>query len=219
MCSPARASEYCFCADNKHNDLACGNYVTKWRHLPNWISSVRLAAMPVLVWLVWMGEERTFAWLLVAAGATDVIDGWLARRFGWESRFGAMLDSAADISIVLVVLIGVFVLHPEVMREDGWIIWSILGIWSASNLLGLIRYRRLPSFHTAFARISLMIFGLFALILFFYGYVPLVLYICGTVCFLAGVESLVLVLMLDEWTPNLRGGLLAVLRVRGEGAG
>ena len=173
--------------------------------------------MPLLVWLVWIGAERPFAWMLIFAGSTDILDGWLARRYGWESKLGALLDSIADISIVLVVLFGVVMLHPEVFTDDGWVIWSIIGVWGLSNLLGLLKYQRLPSFHTGFARFGLMTFGVFAMVLFFHGYEPMVLYICGAICFLAGVESLLLVLMIPNWRPNLRGGLLAVLRERRAG--
>jgi phosphatidylglycerophosphate synthase len=184
------------------------------RHLPNAISVLRLSSMPVLLWLAWNGAERPFAWLLLAAGCSDLLDGWLARRYGWVSRVGALLDSAADISIVTVVLFAVIMLHPEVFVDHAWIIWSVAGIWALTNLIGIVRYRRLASFHTAFGRFGLMMFGVFALSLFFFSFVPAILYVCGAFCFLAGVESLVLVWMISRWTPNFRGGLPAALRAR-----
>lgn len=184
------------------------------RYLPNIISALRLITVPVLIWLAWIGADRAFAWLLVIAGATDLLDGWLARRYGWVSKVGAMLDSAADISIVLVVLFAMWTLHGEVFVEYSYIIWAILAVWSASNLIGIARYKRLPSFHTGFARFALLMFGVFVLMLFFYGFVPWLLFFCGAVCFLAGVENLLLVLFIDHWKPNLRGGLRAVIRAR-----
>ena len=184
------------------------------RYLPNLISVLRLTAVPVLIWLALIGEDRAFAWLLVAAGVTDILDGWLARKYGWVSKVGALLDSTADISIVLVVLFAMWTLHNDVFVYHGVIVWSILGVWSLANLIGLIRYRRLPSFHTASARFGLVMFGLFVLVLFFYGFVPWLLYACGAICFLAGIESLILVLLIDHWRPNLRGGLRALIRAK-----
>jgi len=192
------------------------NIICRMRYLPNLISVLRLAAVPVLVWMAWNGADRPFAWLLVAAGITDMLDGWLARRFGWVSKSGALLDSAADISIVLVVLFAVWRLHGEIFGRHGMVIWAILGIWSVTNIMGLLRYRRLASFHTTLARFGLVMFGVFVLLLFFYGFVPWALYVCGLFCFLAGVESFIMVLLIDKWTPNLRGGLRAVLRKRNE---
>jgi len=184
------------------------------RNLPNLISALRLATMPVLAWLAWSGAEQAFAWLLVVAGFTDLLDGWLARRYGWVSKLGAMLDSAADISIVTVVLYAVWTLKGEVFVHHGFIIWAIVAIWSGANLLGVIRYRRLPSFHTGFTRFALILFGVFVLVLFFYGFVPWLLYVSGAISFLAGLECLLLVLFIDHWQPNLRGGLPAVIRAR-----
>ena len=184
------------------------------RNLPNLISTLRLIAVPVLVWLAWTGADRAFAWLLVAAGLTDILDGWLARKYGWVSKTGALLDSIADISIVLVVLFAMWHLHRDVFVYHGTIVWAILGVWSLANFIGMYRYHRLPSFHTASARFGLVMFGVFVLVLFFHGFVPWLLYVCGTICLLAGLESLILVLLIDHWKPNLRGGLRAVIRAR-----
>lgn len=188
------------------------------RYLPNLISVLRLIAVPVLLWLAWTGAARLFVWLLVVAGITDILDGWLARKYDWVSKAGALLDSSADISIVLVVLFAIWRLHGEVFEQHGAIIWAVLGIWCITNFIGLFRYKRLASFHTESARFGLMMFGVFVLILFFYGFEPWLLYVCGTVCFVAGVESFIMVLLIDEWTPNFRGGLRAVLRARAERA-
>ena len=184
------------------------------RYIPNLISAIRLATVPVLIWLALTGADRAFAWLLVAAGITDILDGWLARKYGWVSKVGALLDSTADISIVLVVLYAMWTLHHDVFVYHGAVVWAILGVWSLANLIGLYRYHRLPSFHTTSARIGLILFGLFVLTLFFYGFVPWLLYACGLVCFLAGVESLILVILLDHWRPNLRGGIRALIRAK-----
>lgn len=188
--------------------------MSKLRYMPNAISIIRVSTVPVLAWLALTGAERAFAWLLLVAGSTDMLDGWLARKYGWESRLGAMLDSAADILLVLIVLFAIWILHKDVFVYHSLIIWAVCGIWCVTNFAGLIRYKRLASFHTGFARFGLVMFGVFVLVLFFYGFVPWLLYACGSICFLAGVESFVLVLLIDKWTPNLRGGLLAVLRAR-----
>ena len=63
--------------------------------LPNIITFARLCAVPMAVWLV-MQEYFTIAfWLFTGAGASDAVDGWLARRRG-ASFVGALLDPVAD---------------------------------------------------------------------------------------------------------------------------
>ncbi len=65
--------------------------------IPNGITLVRLLCVPVFVWLtVWAGHLVTGAVLLGVLGATDWIDGFLARRLHQVSMLGKVLDPAAD---------------------------------------------------------------------------------------------------------------------------
>jgi CDP-diacylglycerol--glycerol-3-phosphate 3-phosphatidyltransferase len=83
------------------------------RWLPNAITSLRLAALPVLAWFVAVDPGPTSAraaWFFGAIGATDFIDGQLARRLGAESKFGAIADPFADRMLMAVGLIGLITL-------------------------------------------------------------------------------------------------------------
>ncbi|MDP6491914.1 MAG: CDP-alcohol phosphatidyltransferase family protein [Acidimicrobiales bacterium] len=71
--------------------------------LPNAISVARIACIPWFVWLLLGTEDRTAAALLLGAlGATDWVDGWIARRFDQISDIGKVLDPTAD-RLLLVV--------------------------------------------------------------------------------------------------------------------
>ena len=184
------------------------------KFLPNAISILRMASVPLLAWLAWGGFERAFTVVLIIAGLSDWFDGWLARHFGWVSRTGALLDSIADMSLILVVLYGIVRLHPEVFVEHGWIIWTIVAAWLIVNLAALMRYCRPASFHTSLGRAGFTSFVIFVLVLFLHGFVPWVLMACGVVCLVAAAESLLLVILIRNWSPDLRGGLIAVLQAR-----
>jgi phosphatidylglycerophosphate synthase len=82
------------------------------RHLPNAITVVRLLAVPVLAWLAWRRAEPAFGALLVAALVSDILYGWIARRFGLGTRLGALLDSIADTALFFVAAYGMLVFHP-----------------------------------------------------------------------------------------------------------
>ncbi len=184
------------------------------RHLPNLISAGRLATIPVLLWLAARGWQDAFAWLLLAAGASDLLDGWLARRFGWVSRFGAMLDSIADVALTLTAIAGLWIFHRDTLAAYWPYIAAICLTWLVVHAVALIRYRRLASFHTRLTQMGLFGFGLFVLLVFFHGFVPWFFYLVALLCVLAGIENLVMILLLANWTPNMRGGLLALLRSR-----
>jgi cardiolipin synthase len=65
--------------------------------IPNVISSIRIAAVPLFLWMLVARDNPVGAgWLLGAIGATDWIDGFLARRLGQVSELGKVLDPVAD---------------------------------------------------------------------------------------------------------------------------
>jgi cardiolipin synthase len=76
--------------------------------LPNVLSLSRIAAIPVLVILMYL-EAPLWAWiacvLFTIAGLTDVLDGWLARRSKTTSKLGQFLDPIADKLLVAAVLL------------------------------------------------------------------------------------------------------------------
>ena len=66
------------------------------RQIPNFLTLLRLAMTVPVAWLL---LDRHFAMALIwfaLAGASDGLDGFLARRFGWVSRFGSVVDPLAD---------------------------------------------------------------------------------------------------------------------------
>lgn len=67
-----------------------------WKVLPNVLTIARVATIPPLLWLLIDGHYRWALGLALIAGASDWLDGWLARRYGWQSRFGSLADPAAD---------------------------------------------------------------------------------------------------------------------------
>jgi len=186
----------------------------KVQHIPNAISFARLMTVPVLAWLAINQQQLVFAWLILAAGLTDAVDGWVARRFGWTSAFGALLDSVADVMLIIVAIYGVWSMHRDVFVEQWPVFAGVIAIWSIVHAAALLRYRRLASFHTRLTRLGIVLFGLFVVVLFFYGFVPWYFYLAAGVCFVGGLESLIMVTMIAEWTPDLRGGLLRVIRQR-----
>ncbi|MFM7224061.1 MAG: CDP-alcohol phosphatidyltransferase family protein [Actinomycetota bacterium] len=66
--------------------------------VPNLISAVRLALVPVFLWLCWQDDPALIAAsvLLGVLGATDWVDGWIARRYDQGSELGKILDPTAD---------------------------------------------------------------------------------------------------------------------------
>jgi len=182
--------------------------------LPNAISAFRLLSAPMLLAMAVAQMHQAFAWLLIPAFASDILDGWLARKLHCESPFGAQLDSLADISLMGAVIVSIWFLHPAVYRQHWPIIAAVLVVWTIAHLLALLRYGRPASFHTRLIQAGILLFGVFAVVLFTYDFVAWMLYLAGIVSLLGAAEHLVLLALLPAWTPDIRGGLRQVLRER-----
>jgi CDP-diacylglycerol--glycerol-3-phosphate 3-phosphatidyltransferase len=95
-------------------------------NLPNTLTVIRILMVPVMVWLLW--EEPSFEDGIIAtaifAGAmiTDIVDGWLARRWDLVSPIGAYLDPLADKLMTVTVLV---MLIPH-GRAPAWIVVLLL---------------------------------------------------------------------------------------------
>ena len=78
--------------------------------LPNVITMVRLVCIPLFVWLLFGAHEQTVAAILLAVlGATDWVDGYVARHFGQVTTLGKVLDPAADRLLVGTAVISIMV--------------------------------------------------------------------------------------------------------------
>mgnify|MGYP002140473281 CR=1 FL=1 len=73
---------------------------------PNLFTLLRLCCIPIFCWLLFGKDDQVAAaWLLGGLGATDWVDGWLARRFHQVSEFGKIFDPTAD-RLLFIVAIG-----------------------------------------------------------------------------------------------------------------
>lgn len=186
------------------------------RHLPNALSAARALAVPILLVLAFYEQRVAFTWVLVPALLSDVFDGWIARGFGLESKFGAALDSVADTLMLFVSVYGIWVFHPEVIREHAWLCGAAVGLWVLEDMLALVRYRRLSSFHTYLSKVVANLLGFFIGWLFLFGFEPWMLYLAAGTSIVSSLEELALLKALPEWRADVRG-LWWVLHERHDG--
>ena len=189
------------------------------KRLPNALTSLRIAAIPFLVWFAFARRHDPFAAVMIGCLLGDIADGILARMLNATSALGAMLDSIADTLLFFVAGLGAWVFYPDVLRTHPVAFLLIPGLWSAENVAALIRYGRLSSFHTYLSRIAAYAMGIFIGLLFLGALQPWLMYIGVGVLTLATVEEFVLLWLLPEWTADVRGAYWVLKSQRTAGAG
>jgi cardiolipin synthase len=98
--------------------------------LPNAITVGRLLAVPVMVWLIVSDRMSAAFWLFVAAGISDGVDGFIAKKFGAESQLGSYLDPIAD----KVMLVCIYITLGVEGQLSSWLV--ILVVFRDALIVG-----------------------------------------------------------------------------------
>jgi len=106
--------------------------------LPNVITVARIAVCPLIFWLAMapgVGERFWAFVLFVVAGLSDVWDGWLARRYGWITDLGKLLDPLADKLLLAATFIPFYLISH---RGEAWHLpwWGALPLWVVLVIFG-----------------------------------------------------------------------------------
>jgi cardiolipin synthase (CMP-forming) len=100
--------------------------------------------VPVLVWMIVAGEFYAAFFTFLVVGFSDALDGWLARRFGWQTELGAYLDPIADKALLMSVYgaLGALSYIPAwlvilVISRDVLIIGAFMLSWLLGRAVGV----------------------------------------------------------------------------------
>ena len=94
-----------------------------WRHVPNVLTGIRMLLVVPLAWLIRDGYYDGALLVAAGAGASDALDGYVAKRFGWQSWLGGILDPIAD----KLMLMACFVSLGLVGAHPAWLTWLVVG--------------------------------------------------------------------------------------------
>lgn len=172
----------------------------------NGITLYRIVTAPLLLVLLFLKQYDLFKWLLAVSFFTDLIDGFLARKYKVTSILGTKLDSIGDDLTVAVAVTGLFVIFPEFIRQQKWVFIILLSLFLIQMTYALTRYGKMTNFHTWLAKTAALLQGIFLLLTFFTGQPYLLLfYTAAIVTILELIEEIILVYLLPEWKANVRG--------------
>jgi len=109
-------------------------------NLPNLVTTGRILLVPIVVWAIISGQMLIAFWLFVVAAFSDAVDGFLAKRLGATSEFGAYLDPLADKALIvsIYVALGISGALPRwlvilVVSRDIMIVGAVMLSWLMGN--------------------------------------------------------------------------------------
>ena len=173
--------------------------------IPNILSFYRIVSFPVVLYFAIKGNETVFVILLIINLITDVLDGFIARRFNMQSELGARLDSIADIGTFILAVTGIFIFKANDFAPHLLSFFTFLGLFLLANIISLIKFRRFPSLHLYSWKIGGYIQGIFFFILFVFGFNIFAYYFMVSWGILSFIEHIIIQLIIKKMQSNAKG--------------
>ena len=122
--------------------------------IPNILSLLRLALVPVLVGLASAQRGDIFLVVLAVSLLSDVLDGYLARKLGLVSELGAKLDSWGDILTYAAMILGLHLIWPDIFDKQAEFLFAAMMSFILPTLLAFRKFGAYPSYHTWGAKLA-----------------------------------------------------------------
>jgi Phosphatidylglycerophosphate synthase len=116
------------------------------KQIPNILSICRIGFSVILPFIT--GNSLLFLIVYLLSGITDVADGYIARKYGWTSRMGALLDSLADTVFYLILLLILWLRFALVITNNWPWLAAVLLVKISAMVISAIRFRKVVFVHT-----------------------------------------------------------------------
>lgn len=121
-----------------------------WNQLPNVITTIRLLLLVPLAYYLTLKDYQVSLVIFFIAGVSDALDGFLAKRFNWVSRFGSILDPIADKALLVLTMAILTVNH-----QISWLLFTMVAVRDIYIVAGAyIYYKKIGPFNMQPSTIS-----------------------------------------------------------------
>jgi len=174
-------------------------------NLPNLLSIYRLLSVPVLFYIAYLDKEKLFFYIFLLNMFTDVLDGFIARKFNMKTRIGAKLDSLADFFMYLLALYAVLHFKWNELEEFKYSFYLIIFYYLLIDIFSLFKFKEIASLHLISSKISGITQGVFFLLLFTVGLVKPFYWFMFVITSFSFFENMFFLINLKEMKSNQKG--------------
>jgi len=166
-------------------------------NLPNLISSIRILLAPIMFYFAFQNMQSWFLATLLFSGATDVLDGYLARKLKQITKLGSHLDSWGDFTVYSTMAICAWIIWPEIAQREilyfAMILFSfLLPVW-----VGLIKFGRLTGYHTWSVKLAVFL-TFIGYVSLFSGFASWPFALASYLCVYAGIEEILITIVMKR---------------------
>ena len=172
------------------------------KRLPNAITILRIVL--ALSLLLFLSNKTVFLIIYLACGASDFLDGYIARRFSLQTKLGAVLDSIADLCTFAVVLFALFTWNKTIPPAAWAAVFIITGIRVIALLTAFFKFRRFAMLHTLANKAAGALLVLYPVEYLLFG-TNILLYPLFAAAFLSAAEECLIHIKYDTLDLNRKG--------------
>ena len=173
-----------------------------WLTLPNIFSILRIISVPLLIYIAATDHPKLFLILAAVSLSTDAIDGYLARRLNQITALGTTLDSVGDMMMYFTMPLCGWLLWPDMIMKDITYIALVMVAFFVPLTAGLLKFGRMPSYHTYLAKASTMFISI-ATLIWFITTNSLLFKIAVAIQICVMIEYVAITIRLKEWRGNI----------------
>ena len=177
----------------------------KFLTIPNIISLYRLLSVPFLLYVAYLGKERLFFYWFLFNAFTDALDGFIARTFNMQTKWGAKLDSLADFFMYFLAMYALIRLKGNELEPVKYSFYLLIFYYLFTDLFALIKFKEISSLHLYLSKLNGIIQSIFFIMLFTIGFNPYYYWIMFIFATLSFVENMYFLIKLKKIRSDLKG--------------
>ena len=174
--------------------------------IPNILSLYRLASVPFICILIGHGHDMVFAVLFTINQITDILDGYIARKYKLQTEIGVLLDSYADIGSYALAFFAILKFHASLFTDYGYWLGGFFFIYMLQLIICKLKHGQwVAGLHLFSCKLTGYLQGSFLVVLFCYGFITWFFYVMIVIGILAELEVIVINLLSSSPIHNAKG--------------